>query len=375
MISSISVKNYRSLKETTLSLGPLTVLIGANGSGKSNILDLLALVKGLTVGGQATTDAFASRGSYKEAVWGGEIDRDITIDLTWRDGSQKSAPLHTYSAQLGHDEAKDVVFEAERFRVPEGGALARATSGEVTLEDRRGAQRYASVDNTHSATVPFGRPESSSLIMLESMREWRFYRFDPALMRPPQQVSRVYALSETGANLSTVLHALFSDEDPVLDEIVELVQACVPTVQGLRSPIFGNAQTYVALQEESVPAPVGSWGLSDGTLLALALATAVLAREPPSLIVLESPDTHLHPHVMETLAEMLKLASQKTQVIATTHSPYLLNYLPPESLVVVEKHKGATECKPVKGRKGMKRVFELLSAGEAWYSGHIGGVP
>ena len=78
---------------------------------------------------------------------------------------------------------------------------------------------------------------------------------------------------------------------------------------------------------------------------------------------------------METLAEMLTLASKKTQVIATTHSPYLLNHLPADSFVVVEKTKGATVCRPVKGRKGIKHLMEQLGAGEAWYSGHLGGVP
>ena len=253
--------------------------------------------------------------------------------------------------------------------------MTRASPNRVTIETMTVGRVTRSIDGGISAVPALDKEMSSPLVILESMREWAFYRFDPSHMKPPRAVSRDYALSETGANLSTVLHALFSDQDPVLDEIVELLQACVPTVERLLSPIFGNAQTYVALKEESVPEPVGSWGLSVGTLLALALATAVLTHEPPSLIALESPDTHLHPHVMETLAEMLKLASQKTQVITTTHSPYLLNHLPPESFVVVEKHEGATECKPVKGRKGMKRVFELLSAGEAWYSGHIGGVP
>jgi predicted ATP-dependent endonuclease of OLD family len=62
-------------------------------------------------------------------------------------------------------------------------------------------------------------------------------------------------------------------------------------------------------------------------------------------------------------------------VIATTHSPTLLNYLPADSFVVVEKTKGATECRPLKGRKGVKQVIKDLGAGEAWYSGHLGGVP
>ena len=97
--------------------------------------------------------------------------------------------------------------------------------------------------------------------------------------------------------------------------------------------------------------------------------------QPPSLIALEPPDLELHPHVMETLAEMLRIASSRTQVIATTHSPYLLDFLAPESFVVVEKRKGATTCKPIKGKRGLVRTARELGGGSAWYSGHIGGVP
>ena len=374
MITTISAKNYRSLKETTLPLGPLTVLIGANGTGKSNVLDLLELVNALTIGGQSTTAEFERRGGYKHVVWGGDTLQDIEINLGWQDRASRKTPDHMYSGKLGYDPARDVVFRAERLETT-GVHASRKSAGQVTfVREAHGTTAFA-VNPFNSALQELPRRFPPPPELLESIRNWMFYRFDPSHMKTPQGVSREYALSETGSNLSTVLHALFSDQDPVLDEIVELLQACVPTVEKLLSPIFGNAQTYVALKEKSVPEPVGSWGLSDGTLLALALATAVLTHEPPSLIVLESPDTHLHPYVMETLAEMLKLASQRTQVITTTHSPYLLNYLPPESFVVVEKHEGATECKPVKGRRGMKQVFESLSAGEAWHAGHIGGVP
>jgi hypothetical protein len=78
------------------------------------------------------------------------------------------------------------------------------------------------------------------------------------------------------------VHTLFSEDDPALGEIVDLLRACVPTVERLRSPIIGEGQTYVALKEASVPNAVGSWGLSDGTLLALALATALSTPRPPS---------------------------------------------------------------------------------------------
>ncbi len=231
-----------------------------------------------------------------------------------------------------------------------------------------------SLQPVESAAAAFkNRLESPNV--LQSMGAWAFYRFDPEAMRQPQAVRKEYKLHQSGENLSTVVHTLFSSGEPALDEIVDVLRACVTTVEELSSPITDDGRTYVALKEKWVPMSVGSWGLSDGTLLALALATALMTPRPPSLIALEAPDTELHPHVMETLAEMLKVASEKTQVIITTHSPYLLDFLPLEAFVMVEKRKGETEFRPLKNRLGVQRVVKELGVGDAWVSGHLGGVP
>ena len=124
-----------------------------------------------------------------------------------------------------------------------------------------------------------------------------------------------------------------------------------------------------------MPNPIGTFGMSDGTLISLALAVALLTPTVPSLLAFETPEVELHPYLMENLAEILVAASRRTQVITTTHSPYLLNYLPLESLVIVEKVEGKTICKPVRSRKQLKAVVDQLGAGTAWYGGHLGGIP
>ena len=374
MITSLTVENYRSLRELELSLGQLVVLIGPNGSGKSNLLNVLRFAQQVVEGGELST-VFADRGGYGEVVWGGKLDSDISLGLQWQSGSSKSAGVHTYSVQFAHQASREAVFSKEEATAPEGFSFIRSDetnysirlSGQTTSTGSAN-RRYSVIGSLSSGALP-----SPSIV--EPIREFAFYRFDPQMMRQPQPVGKRYRLVESGGNLSAVIHTLFSEGNPALDEIVDFLKACVPTVEHLRSPITDDGRTYVALKEESVPSAVGSWGLSDGTLFALALATALFSPLPPSLLAIEAPDTELHPHVMETLAEMLVLASQKTQVIVTTHSPYLLDFLPPESFVVVEKSEGATHCKALKGRKGVKQMVKDLGVGEAWYAGHLGGVP
>ena len=205
--------------------------------------------------------------------------------------------------------------------------------------------------------------------------DWCFYDLVPRETRGPKPIKREYRLDYAGGNLATVIHTLFSDGDSALEDALEFLKGCVPTVERLVSPIFGEGQTYVGLAERDVPRPVGSWGLSDGTLLALAIAVALVTPKPPDLICLESPEAGIHPRMLEAIADLLKSASAETQVIVTTHSPYLLRWLPHEDFVVVEKAEGATTLRPLRGATDIRELVEEQGAGEAWYAGYLGGVP
>lgn len=370
MITKISIKNYKSLEDVTLTLGPLTVLVGANASGKSNILDALSMLKELLVGNPPVDSVLARRGDYQAVVWGSEIGRDISIELNWEPESRVKQRVHfNYSITFGPDDGRCVI-KGESIGLDGKEVLGRSSPGTYSFPGGS-----ASIDERISSLQQARYHVPQSVQILNLIGTWVFYDFDLHQMRPPHSIRNEYRLNETGNNLSTVLHALFSIESPLFRDIFDSVKSSVPVVEKLVSPIVGDNKTQVALKEKDVPEPVAAWGLSDGTLFSLALATALLTPEVPSLLTLEAPDTTLHPYVMEHVAEMLKSASRKTQVIATTHSPYLLDFVPAESIVIVEKVNGKTICKPVKGRKGVKYAIEKLGAGDAWYSGHLGGVP
>lgn len=367
MITEITIKNYKSLENVTLKPGPLTVLVGANGSGKSNILDALMFLKGLVALNQGLDKVLEPRGGYEAVVWGRDIERDISVGLEWK--SIDNFGQLSYSIRFGQSDGRGAVKE-EFLLADSSEVLGRTTPNTYSFE--RGSSDTASYRSSLEEAHHYV-PQTAEII--RRMRGWVFYNFDFNQMRPPHSVRSEFRLNETGNNLSTVLHALFSIESPLFDDIFDSVRGSVPVVEKLLSPIVGDAQTQVALKERDIPEPVAAWGLSDGTLFALALSTALLTPQIPTLLTLESPDASLHPYVMEHVAELLKSASRKTQVIVTTHSPYLLDHVPPQSIVVVEKIKGKTVLKPVKGRKGVRYAIDKLGAGKAWYSGHLGGVP
>ena len=337
-------------------MGPLVVLVGPNASGKSSIIESLALLQANTRQDDVlgTLNRF---GGYGSIVWGGETDRNIAIAVTGSSG--------TYRLEMAYN--GDPIVTSELF----------FGSGVHDYFERHGGSF------TYATETQGISPRVSAIAQLPELAgkwttafgRWAFHHFYPRDMRAAQKIEKQYLLSETGDNLATVLHTLFSDRDPAFEEIEEFLMGIVPTVERLLSPIEGQSLTYAAIREKGVPNEIGSRAMSYGTLFGLALGTALISPTPASLIAIEAPDTELHPYLMENVAEALLAASERSQVIITTHSPYLLNHLPAESVVVVEKQNGMTQCRPVGSSKELKKVIEMLGAGSAWYSGHLGGVP
>ena len=129
------------------------------------------------------------------------------------------------------------------------------------------------------------------------------------------------------------------------------------------------------LKEKGIEKPIGAWGLSDGTLLALALSVALVTEPLPELICVETPEAEIHPVMMETVADLLEVASRDTQVIVTTQSTRLLDWLPYERFVIVEKKRGETHLRPLTVEEDDHEFFRAVGVGNAWYSGSIGGIP
>ncbi len=355
MISRVAIKNFRSLRDVELSPGPLTVLIGPNGSGKSNLLDALKFLKAIYSDPAHSCALMKSqledRGGYAQVIWGGYTDSHLRFEVEFSSDDTNSEHVG-FTTEIAEDPRGMPQLEEERHlvdSVPAGNLGDRSpTTFNISLKARR---------------------------TLDKLRSWQFYNFSPDLMRKPTKVKQEKVLNELGSNLSSVIHSLFSEGHPDLEEAVGMLQVMVPTVERLVSPIFGDGQTYVALKEKGIEKPIGAWGLSDGTLLALALSVALVVRPEPELICVETPEIGIHPQMMEAVADMLEVASRDTQVIVTTQSPYLLDWLPYDSFVVVEKKNGETKLKPLKNDDVLRETVAVLGTGPAWYSGYLGGEP
>jgi len=176
-------------------------------------------------------------------------------------------------------------------------------------------------------------------------------------------------------NISSVLHTFQAEWGESFTEVEELLRMAVPEIERLLTPLTEEGQTYLAIEERGVPWRIPSWAMSDGTLRFLGQLAVFLSPDPPTLACFEEPENCIHPGLLELVVDVFKSASRKIQVLVTTHSPDLLNFLAPEELMIVEKENGKTRCREARDVAGVKEALKTLGLGELWYSGHLGGVP
>ncbi len=404
MIEKIAIRNYKSLEDVELELGPLTVLVGPNNSGKSNILDCLRLESELVSEGPGAVHA---RGGFSSIVWNGQTKRTISARITGYfsdDAVVPSSIRYEYALELVGSETHFNVlaesltahFEASRARPdgpheamekaireagPDGRKLLQfpgANPGMANLWNPDGSLAGGVAGKVGGPCLTrFLAPEQYPVpeCLAREIASWGFYNLVPSHMKSPVPARKDLTVQSAGDNLSAVVHSIHSEHTEEFKEIESLLRTAVPEARQLLTALTEQGQTFVSIQEEHLNVRVPSMSMSDGTLRLLAHLAALYSPDRPPLMCFEEPENYVHPHLLELLANVLKTASNKTQVLITTHSPYFLNWFDIGSLVVVSKAEGKTQLTRAKDIKGAEEAIRKLGLGELWYAGSLGGVP
>lgn len=350
MISRVSIKNFKSLKDAVLYPGPLTTLIGPTGSGKSNVLDALRFVK----------DAFSELDAERDRA------AQVEMALNARGGFERVVSRGDADARMEFEIEFDVDLGYMRQTVEFSAEIARADGGGIEVSER---------------VSPIWHPEFISEsesgwfenLPLKAFTAWRFYDFSPALMRKPAPIRREFVLNESGSNLSSVIHTLYATEHPSLPDLEESLKIMSPSVERLAAPMVEGDKIRLAVEEKGLPHPVDARSLSDGTLRGLALAVALAPMKQARLICVETPESDIHPNNREAVANMLEAASDyDAQAVIATQSTRLIDKMPPESLTVVLKNDdGETWLRSATEDSGTLRFISEVGAGDAWFSGGL----
>ena len=371
MLNTLAVSGYRSLRDFVISLDRLNLVTGPNGSGKSNLYRALRLLAEIAQGG--IIQSLAREGGLQSTLWAGP-ERFSRAMLSGDQPVQGGPRKNRVSLRLGF--AADDFSYAIDLGLPPGLSGAFGHDPEIKREciwtgqtlrpsavlvDRRaslvksradeGNDGWAIVTNglasfdsmmTHCAD-PRRTPEM--LMLREEIRAWRFYdhfRTDAsAPARLPQIGTHTPVLSHDGADLAAALQTIRQiGETEALDAAVE------DAFPGGRVDVkYSEGWFEVEMRQHGLLRPLKAAELSDGTLRYLLWVAALLTPRPPGLLVLNEPETSLHPDLLPALGRLIAQTAQRSQVIVVSHAPALideLQQLPECKSITLEKKLGQT---------------------------------
>lgn len=357
MIEQIAIAGYRSIYSIILKLGRLNVVTGPNGSGKSNVYRALRL---LASGAQGTLGkTLAAEGGMASVLWAGTKLRNEPVSL--RLGFR--AEPFSYALDLGYPQPSDYVDRGEprgtqfgldpvvkreciwRGNSMQPGTLCADRRTELfRCRDAQGRWREVNVPLAPQASMlaeysdPFEGPEV--IILREIMRSWRFYdtfRTDPdAPARRVSVATRTPVMSDDGSDMAAALQTIRENGDQeALDAVID------DAFPGSQLAIYqSEAGLHMSLLQPGMSRTLTAAELSDGTLRFLLLAAALLTPRPPKLLVINEPETSLHPDLIPALTRLVARAAEASQVIVVTHNAGL-----------VEKLEKEPDCVPIRLQK------------------------
>lgn len=350
MLTTLAVQNYRSLRHLVVPLAPLTAITGANGSGKSSLYRVLRLLAEFADNGAVA--ALAREGGLDSTLWAGPGRAADGTPVALRVGF--ASEDFGYAADLGVPPPADSMFdrdpEIKAEAIWAGPVLRPAT----VLAQRTGAVVRVRDDDGGWAMVPHTLRTFDSMLgelsdpgrapdllaVRDRVRGWRFYdrlRTDAgAPARAPQIGTRTVRLGHDGADLAAALQTIREIGDA--DELDAAIDRAFP---GSRVEVDAHAGRFtVRLRQPGLRRALEAAELSDGTLRYLLVVAALLTPRPPELLVLDEPETSLHPELLDALADLIVTASAHTQVVVVTHArPLLTAFGKEERAIVLELRK------------------------------------
>ena len=384
-ITRIRAKNYRSIRELDLELGPLTVLVGPNASGKSNVLDVLRFIRdvfnhGLDAAiswrdGIDTIRHLSRRGRSRDVELGFSATfENLAIEYSFVLGSDSNGGHHVkreYGNCKFNDDSKEFPFDVEEGRIIEPDPVLGLISLGFPTDNPSFFRFGGFLFNTNS-NDPNSRATllPSQLFRIgKGISNLGFHHVSPNVIRGPQKQLHSATLDEHGENLSSVLLSTQLNPQPPFgfDDLREALAHVVPGITDVRSEAVGG-YLVLKLKHSNIVDGKGVWldaaQESDGTLRMLALLTAIYQRQVPPLLGIEEPESAVHPGILTALAEILEEASLRQQVVITTHSPDFIDQFPIECIRSVEFVDGGTEVGEVSKRQVDAVKERLFTAGE-----------
>lgn len=331
MIESVTFRNFKVLRDTTLPLGPLTLIVGPNGSGKSTAIEGILAV---------AARVQCSSEDVRPAVPAGEPVSEVKVTLRWT--------------------------------TPDSVAVCSAVWNPR-------AQRRESQGRSIAGTE--ARDE-----VFQQLSRIRAYAFEASRLGAAAMLTPGIELQRDGTGLAAVLDRLRDEAPQRFEALNAELGRWLPEFDHITFETPSDGHRAIVLRTRQAQYPIRARNLSAGTLIALGLLTLAYIPHPPPVICLEEPDHGVHPRLLRDVRDALyRLAYPEScgearapvQVIATTHSPYLVDLFRDHLEEIVIANKVGTEAtfERLSDRPDVEEIIGECALGDAWYSGILGGVP
>jgi predicted ATPase len=362
-LTHIELSGYKSIEQMSLDLGPLNVLIGANGAGKSNLVSFFRLLHEISA---ARLQAFVgtSGGADSLLFYGAQTTRNLAATLTFETQVK-------YAMDLQYAAADTLVFVAESFPLQRGEQRAveyhRAVGG-------------GSFETQLHRSAEQGNPGAANMFeLLGSLCVFQFHDTSTTSgMRRSVYIHDNRHLRHDAGNLAAVLYKLQQTQPAAYRRIVATIRQIAPWFGDfVLKPLELNKENVRLDWKELDPDVLfGPHQLSDGSLRAMALITLLLQprHDLPSVIVIDEPELGLHPHAMVVVASLIKAAACHCQIIIATQSTSLLDQFEAEDVIVVDRDDRKSTFRRLEEEK-LKEWLEEYSLSELWEKNVIGGGP
>ena len=325
MIKQLVIENFLSFqKRQEINLQPLTVVIGANNSGKSNLISAFRFL------------AFSRKMTHQNLIEN-EFGRSI----------------ESFYNRLSNSGFKLCV---------------KNETGELTI-----TQSLKSRDESFK-----GATDDRTLI--SELLRIRYFKFSTEILKKPSAIAPHPTLGQDGSELASVLDYLRGEHPEIYEKIENDFKQFVPEIERIQLRTVAQNKKVALLKQKAFKEPFPANEISDGLLLFLAMLCCVNTQPAPSLICLDEPDNGIHPRQLRELLDQLRSLTERkenpVQILMTTHSPYMLDWFKDdlESVLILDRKEEGTIVKTAKealGPDGLKGS----PLGDIWYSGQIGGVP
>ncbi len=367
MLEKIEIKGYRSIKNASVELRKLNVLIGANGAGKSNFISFFKLLNEMMAG--RLQEYIGKTGRAQSLLhFGPKVTPQLEAVLEF----QEVGGNNTYTLRLFHA-ANDILLFADETL-------------DYKKENWHGAHKPPmSLGAGHAETQINGFAndgKQTAKVLRRKLNQCRVYHFhDTSATAPSRQASYLndnrWLMPDAG-NLASMLYVYQQKHEVVYKRIVSTVRKILPDFGDfdLAPSRLNPNDIFLNWRKKGSDYLFGPHQISDGTLRVMAILTLLLQPEDglPDVIILDEPELGLHPHALEIVAGLLRAVSEKTQVIVATQSLTFLNYFEPSEIIAVDCYNGQSQFHRLESEP-LKDWLEDYSIGELWQRNVIGAGP